>query len=582
MERGSYNKCLEEKGDSEEMVNQRGITVSSSIGTIVEEIINERLIKRVKMTQAQAGGKKGASPTDHIFILRNIIDIAKNEGRHLLISFFDVQKAFDRADMDDMMYVLYKNGLRGKIWRLTYTLNKGLTARVKTKAGLSREIRRETGGKQGGKLMVPMFAKTMDTLSEDLQEEDTLGFLTSQYRIPALLFMDDAMTFAEGREKQQRTLEAVNEFGKKHQIEWGESKCNVMEVGSHRCIQKEWKMGEKTIKNCDSYKYLGALICQNGKNDQNVEFRIKKAKAAVRAINTGGKNNIMSKIEMDYIIKLHESITISTLLYDAETWPLNATMSASLDRMELWAWKSMIGLPKTTPTAAVIFCCGALYPSIRIKTKQLLYLHKVLNKEEDHWTLQTLQDLRERDIGWAKQIEGILSAWGLEEDWNTIKNKSYNAWKKEVEKEAEKKNKEKLMDECLNKKRGQDTYKTKTKSIVPLIEKPDFVRKPQNFMRENNKLIARAYIMARYGMLQCAANFSCGYGSKTCRECDTIDDENHRINHCKLWYKNNLSLSVEKIDFTDVYSEDRDKSLKVIERVLMMWDLGNGKNAMRI
>ena len=128
----------------------------------------------------------------------------------------------------------------------------------------------------------------------------------------------------------------------------------------------------------------------------------------------------MSKIEMDYIIKLHESITIPTLLYDAETWPLNATMSANLDRMELWAWKSMIGLPKTTPTAAVIFCCGALYPSIRIKTKQLLYLHKVLSKEENHWTLQTLQDLRERDIGWAKQIEGILSAWGLEEDWNTI------------------------------------------------------------------------------------------------------------------------------------------------------------------
>ena len=137
------------------------------------------------------------------------------------------------------------------------------------------------------------------------------------------------------------------------------------------------------------------------------------------------------------------------------------------------------------------------------------------------------------------------------------------------------------MDECLNKKRGQDTYKTKTKSIVPLIEKPDFVRKPQNFMRENNKLIARAYIMARYGMLQCAANFSCGYGTKTCRECDAIDDENHRINHCKLWYKNNLSLSDEKIDFTDVYSEDRNKSFKVIERVLMMWDLGNGKNAMR-
>ena len=99
------------------------------------------LIKTVKFTQAQAGGKKGASTTDHIFILRNVMEIAKDEGRNLLISFFDVQKAFDKASMDDMLYVLYKNGFRGKVWRLTMALNKGLTARVKTKAGLSREIK---------------------------------------------------------------------------------------------------------------------------------------------------------------------------------------------------------------------------------------------------------------------------------------------------------------------------------------------------------------------------------------------------------------------------------------------------------
>ena len=311
-------------------------------------------------------------------------------------------------------------------------------------------------------------------------------------------------------------------------------------------------------------------------------MRIKKAKAAVRAINTGGKNGIMSRMAMDYIIKLHESITIPTLLYDAETWPLNATMSANLDRMELWAWKSMIGLPKTTPTAAVMFCCGALYPSIRIKTKQLLYLHKVLNKDSEHWALQTVLDLRERDSGWAKQITGILAAWGLEEEWENIKSKPYGAWKRLVEKEAEKKNKEKLIDDCLNKKRGSETYKTKTKSIVPLIEKPDYERKPQYFMKENNKLIARAYIMARYGMLQCAANFSSGYGTKNCRECGVIDDEDHRMNHCKVWHKTNFSMSNEKINFSDIYSDDRSKSLVIVERVLAMWDLGNGKNAMKV
>ena len=70
------------KGDREKMENQRGITVSSAIGTIAEEIINNRLLNTIAFTQAQAGGKRGASTADHIFILRNLISIAKKEERN--------------------------------------------------------------------------------------------------------------------------------------------------------------------------------------------------------------------------------------------------------------------------------------------------------------------------------------------------------------------------------------------------------------------------------------------------------------------------------------------------------------------
>ena len=72
-----------------------------------------------------------------------------------------------------------------------------------------------------------------------------------------------------------------------------------------------------------------------------------------------------------------------------------------------------------------------------------------------------------------------------------------------------------------------------------------------------------------------------GYGSKLCKECVVTDDEDHRINHCKLWKDTNLSTSSVKLNFDDIYSDDRAKSLLVIERVLLMWDLGNGKNIMR-
>ena len=94
-------------------------------------------------------------------------------------------------------------------------------------------------------------------------------------------------------------------------------------------------------------------------------------------------------------------------------------------------------------------------------------------------------------------------------------------------------------------------------------------------------MIARAYIMGRYGVLQCAANFSTGYATKECRECGMTDDENHRINYCKLWCDTNLYAVDEKLNFDDIYSDDHAKSLVVVERVLLMWDLGNGKNAMK-
>ena len=572
------------------MGNQRGITVSSSIGTIPEEVINDRLNKTLVFTQAQAGGRKGASPTDHVFILRNIMALAKKEGKHLLVSFFDVKKAFDRADMNDMLFILHKNGFRGKIWRLTKSLNEGLTARVKTKAGLTREIKREKGGKQGGKLMVPMFSKTMDTLAEDMAEDGRLGIdmngaqqqqtQNQQNLMAALIFMDDVMSFAEGVHQQNLTLQAINEFGKKHQIEWGSDKCKVMETGTHKESQKEWALGEQQIKNCSTYKYLGEIISRDGKNEENLKERFKKVKATVRAINTCGKSNIMKKIEMKTLITLHDAVTLPTLLYNSETWPLNITTKKEIDKMEIWAWKSMLGLPKTTPTAAVMYCTGAMYASVRIEAKQLIYLQKILQKPEGHWTKQTLYSTKEKDTGWAKQVEALLETWQLEKDWEAIKRKSIKTWKIEVSKAAEVTNLKRLRNECYSRSRGEEKIKTKTRRIIAQLDNPLYKRKPEAFMNEN-KLIAKVYVMGRYGMLKCASNFSAGYGGKDCGHCGGIDNEDHRINYCELYRDINQCDRADKVDFEKLYSESNYESMPVVGKILELWDLGNGRNCMR-
>ena len=114
----------------------------------------------------------------------------------------------------------------------------------------------------------------------------------------------------------------------------------------------------------------------------------------------------------------------------------------------------MLGLPKTTPTAAVMFASGALFASIRVRIKQLIYLHKVLQKPDNHWTNTSLSALRQHNIGWAKQVDGNLEEWSLETDWNIIKTKSANGWKRQVYETAEKINKDRILEECHKKERG--------------------------------------------------------------------------------------------------------------------------------
>ena len=139
-----------------------------------------------------------------------------------------------------------------------------------------------------------------------------------------------------------------------------------------------------------------------------------------------------------------------------------------------------------------------------------------------------------------------------------------------------------MEEQCETKKRGETKKKTKTRFINDIIRDPAYERKPDKFIVEKQSIVlVRALIMGRYGMLQCANNFANNYSGKMCRECGVTDDEQHRINDCLKWEGINLRSSVNKVTYDDLYSLDIDKIMKIVEVIMSMWDLANGKNQMR-
>ena len=275
-------------------------------------------------------------------------------------------------------YILWNQGVKGKIWRLTKLLNENLTARIKTKYGLTRQIKRELGGKQGGRLMTTLFSKMTDSFEEEAQTNENLGITLNGKRLISFLWVDDVASIAT-EPHQQEALNFAHSFALKHKLEWGIEKCNVMQVGNHSSMEMEWKLGGGKIGNTNSYKYLGDIIEKSNKNKLNIESRMKRIKQTTSAIIACMKTRIMSNLSLQILINLHEIITIPTLLTNSESWYLNKTDFLNLERAELWTLKRIMNVPSTTPSVAIRFSTGTLYTKIRIKKNSSSSFKKYCN-----------------------------------------------------------------------------------------------------------------------------------------------------------------------------------------------------------
>ena len=533
---GIISSIYKGKGDREKLQFQRGITVSSAISMTCEEIINKRLMEIAPLTQAQGGGRKGSSTRDHVFLLRGAIMHAIKNRMTMFVTYFDVTKAYDRADVEDMLIIIWEKGLKGKLWRLLKSLNTNLTAKIKTRHGLTQEIPRKAGGKQGGKNFGFLFAKMMDILAEKADQDDRMGVYFEELRIAVLEWVDDVATFAIGKEQQIYTLDCVNKFAIEHKLKWGKEKCNVMEVGTGVYKRTKWNLGKLEIESCSEYKYLGDWIRRDGKNTKNIDDREIKVMAATRKIVGLCGNNMIQRIELTALLKLHETCTLATLLTNSETWTLNQGERQRLQKIELWALKKILNVPITTPTPAIWFATGFLLTPILIDRRQLIYLKTLLDRPNKDWTKQMLYTLDKTNIGWASHIKKKLIEYQLETSWENISKEAKNSWKNIVETATEKKNRECLIDMCYSKK-GENR---KTVHLLELLKSELYVRKPLSGMLSRGKRKARIQLMSMSGMLDCAANFKHGYGGDKCRQCGVTDNEDHRINNCSRFKERNL------------------------------------------
>ena len=409
---GNLKRLFKGRGIKGKCSNERGITLASNVGKLFERLINNRISPEVNMSDAQAGGIKGRATVDHILILKELVHIAKSNRKGTILTYLDVTKAYDKAWLDAILYVLHKQGVTSKLWKLVKDLNTNLKTTIQTKHGPTRQINIKDSIRQGGVLSVTLYALMMDEINKDLMDTN-LGIKIpgTDTRIPCLLWMDDVVLAETGDDKSQELLNSTDHTSKKYHVEFGMPKTKYLRTGKPR-NKIELKIGENTIEETEKYTYLGEVNNQR----MNLKDQIKniegKTEAAYQTILAIAEDQNFKDIKMECIWKLVRTCIIPIITYGCETWePLKSEMT-KLNRILDKVIKRILMTPGATPREALYIETGLLDIETIMDIKRLNMMAR-LNRQKSETMAKILEN---PDSAWMKRTRQTMAKYGIEED----------------------------------------------------------------------------------------------------------------------------------------------------------------------
>ena len=149
-------KPIHKRGSMYDLNNYRGMTLTSNVYTVYAKIIEQSVMSCME-DNGILGEIQGAFRRieDNIFTLQGICALRKLKKDKTFLAFLDLYKAFDRVWREGLFYLLWKNGIQGKCWKLLRSLYSNVSNKVLFGDFESDWFDQEFGLKQGCVLSQP-------------------------------------------------------------------------------------------------------------------------------------------------------------------------------------------------------------------------------------------------------------------------------------------------------------------------------------------------------------------------------------------------------------------------------------------
>ncbi|GFS15866.1 endonuclease-reverse transcriptase [Elysia marginata] len=270
---------------------------------------------RPEIGDTQCGFVEGKGTTSAVYILRMIIERALERQKDIYLCFIDYTKAFDRVKHWEMIKQLKQLLVDGKDLRIIKKIYWQQTAAVRIENETSPFQIIMRGVRQGCVLSPDLFNLYSETILRNLDEYP--GIRIGGRMINNLRYADDTVLIAENKEDLQKLIDIAATESKRMGLKLNSKKTEIMVISRRPNLNADLFVDGTKLKQRDSFKYLGTIITQDGKNHTEIQARIAQAKTNFQKMKPLLTNN---KITITTRKQALQCYIEPILMYGCEAW----------------------------------------------------------------------------------------------------------------------------------------------------------------------------------------------------------------------------------------------------------------------
>lgn len=417
---------IHKKGPKNNPSNYRGITLSSCLGKLFCNILNNRLSNYVKerhvLGPEQLGFVAGNRTSDAIFILQSLVEkYCKILNQKLYVCFVDFEKAFDRVSRNLLLHKLHSSGVKGNFWNILCSMYSDDKACIKLGNAVTDSYPINVGVKQGCVLsptLFNLFLSDLPSLFNSL-EMDAPKLLS--HAVTSLFWADDLAVMSTSARGLQLAMDNLKSYCDINELSVNLNKTKFMVFNRSGKLLKNTTLcyGNSQIDLVPNFIYLGIRFSASGSwNEALKDLKARGLRAYFKMKKILG--NLFTQ-DVVLSLKLFDALVKPVLLYCSDIWGANnkLTETSPIEQVHIKFCKHILQVNKQTSNIGVRAELGRI-PLITLARIQAL----------KNWVRISLNNCNKLTYSIYRESLNIINSWSNNVKEILFKHGLGNVWQK--------------------------------------------------------------------------------------------------------------------------------------------------------